>query len=420
MAVQIVKKKLKTGSTTKVKQEKQLKFIWEGVDRKGAKIKGVSNGTSPALVKAQLRKQGINPTSVKKHSKGMKSKGKGIETKDISLIARQLATMMKAGVPLVQSLDIIGTGNEKASVQDLVLEIKNDVEAGSPFGDSLRKHSRYFDDLFCDLVSAGEQAGALEEMLERIALYKEKSEALKSKIKSAMKYPITVLSLAGIVTAVLLIKVVPVFQDLFNGFGASLPAFTMVVIHLSDFMVAYWWIFVAVIIGLFVANREFDVRSEAYRDFKDRLILKIPIISEILNKGAVARFARTLSTTFAAGVPLVDALESAAGASGNVVYRKAILKIKDDVSTGIQLHTCMESAQIFPNMVNQMVAIGEESGALDSMLSKIADIYEAEVDDAVEGLSSLMEPLIMAVLGIVIGGLVIAMYLPIFKLGSVV
>ena len=402
-----------------IKEQRHHSFNWEGINRKGSKTKGVIQAANPALVKAQLRKQGIKPTKVRK--KGFElfeSKGKPVVPKDISLIARQMATMMKAGVPLVRSLEIIGQGNEKPSVQTLVLNIKNDVEAGNNFADALRKHPRHFDELFCDLVAAGEKSGALENMLDRIALYKEKSEALKSKISKALKYPITVMIVAGIVTAILLIKVVPMFQEMFQSAGADLPAFTQFVVNISDFMTNYWWIILLGIAATLFIAKEMNVRSESFRDFKDRLLLKLPIISLILNKGAIARYARTLSTTFAAGVPLVEALESAAGASGNVVYRTAILKIRDDVSTGMQMHLSMQSADLFPNMVVQMVAIGEEAGSLEHMLTKVAEIYEQEVDDAVDGLASMIEPIIISVLGIVVGGLLVAMYLPLFKIGQ--
>ena len=424
MAVSTVKKpvaKSRAAKRKSVNAQKHHNFTWEGLDRRGAKVSGEIQAANPALVKAQLRKQGIRPGKVRK--KGIelfKSKGKPVTPTDVALIARQLATMMKAGVPLVQSLEIIGQGNDKPSVQQLVLEIKNDVEGGNNLADALRKHPRHFDNLFCDLVGAGEQSGALETMLDRIALYKEKSEALKSKIKKALTYPVAVLIVAAIVTAVLLVYVVPMFKELFTGFGADLPAFTQFVVNLSEGMQANWWLFLLIIIGAVIANKEFHQKSEKYRDFKDRLVLKLPVISEILNKGAVARYARTLSTTFAAGVPLVEALESAAGASGNVVYRTAINKVRDDVSTGMQMNLSMQSTNIFPNMVVQMVAIGEESGALDSMLSKVAEIYEQEVDDAVDGLSALIEPIIMSILGVVVGGLIIAMYLPIFQMGAVV
>lgn len=423
MAVSTVKRKAPSKKAVKktINAQKHHNFNWEGIDRRGAKVNGEIQAANPALVKAQLRKQGIKPLKVRKKGVELfKSAGKPVTPADVALIARQMATMMKAGVPLVQSLEIIGQGNEKPSVQQLVLEIKNDVEGGTNLADALRKHPRHFDDLFCDLIGAGEQSGALETMLDRIALYKEKSEQLKSKIKKALTYPIAVLIVAGVVTAVLLIYVVPMFESMFKDFGADLPAFTQFVVGISNDMQEYWWIGLLGIIGLVVANKEMHQKSEPFRDFKDRMALKIPIISTILNKGAVARYARTLSTTFAAGVPLVEALDSAAGASGNVVYRKAILKIKDDVSTGMQMNLSMQSVNLFPNMVIQMVAIGEESGALDSMLSKVADIYEQEVDDAVDSLSSLMEPIIMSILGVVVGGLIIAMYLPIFQMGSVV
>ena len=412
-----VARKPKAGS----KPAKLKAFIWEGVDKRGGKKTGQMSASNAAMVKAQLRKQGINPTKVK--PKGIElfsGKGKPVEPVDIAVIARQLATMMKAGVPLVQSLDIIGTGHEKPSVQKLVLQIKTDVEGGMPFNEALRQHPRHFDELFCDLVQAGEQSGSLEDLLDRIATYKEKTEALKAKIKKALFYPTAVLIVATIVTAILLIKVVPTFQDLFKGFGADLPAFTLFVIGLSEFMQNYWYYFLLGVVAAYFLDKEASVRSPAYRHFKDRLALKLPIIGDILHKGAIARFARTLSTTFAAGVPLVEALESAAGASGNIVYKTAIDKIRDDVSTGTQMHVSMESTNMFPNMVVQMVAIGEESGSVDSMLSKVAEVYEQEVDNAVDALSSLLEPIIMAFLGVVIGGLIIAMYLPIFQLGNVV
>jgi type IV pilus assembly protein PilC len=425
MATETVKRK--TGTTVKrkartgTKPAKLKAFVWEGVDKRGGKKSGEMSASNPAMVKAQLRKQGINPTKVK--PKGIElfaSRGKPVEPVDIAIIARQLATMMKAGVPLVQSLEIIGSGHEKPSVQKLVLQIKTDVEGGMPFHDALRQHPRHFDDLFCDLVEAGEQSGSLEELLDRIATYKEKTEALKAKIKKALFYPTAVLIVAAIVTAILLIKVVPTFQDLFKGFGADLPAFTMFVINLSQFMQDYWHYFLLTIVAAVFVNKEANHRFATYRHFKDRLALKLPIIGDILHKGAIARFARTLSTTFAAGVPLVEALESAAGASGNIVYKTAIDKIRDDVSTGTQMNVSMESTNMFPNMVVQMVAIGEESGSVDSMLAKVAEVYEQEVDNAVDALSSLLEPIIMAFLGVVIGGLIIAMYLPIFQIGNVV
>lgn len=343
-----------------------------------------------------------------------------ITPKDIALVTRQIATMLMAGVPLIQSIEMIGSGSTNKSVSKLMETIGDEVRAGQPLSTALRKHPRYFDDLYCDLVASGEQSGALDKIFDRVALYKEKSEALKSKIKKAMFYPIAVLVVALIVTSILLIFVVPQFQDIFNGFGAELPAFTLFVIAISEFMQEYWWMALIAVVAFGYVFKEAHLRSLALRDATDRAILKLPIIGMILNKAAVARYARTLSTTFAAGVPLVDALDSAAGASGNAVYRYAILEIKAEVSSGNQMNWAMRNSKIFPDMVIQMVAIGEESGSLDGMLAKVATIYEQEVDDAVDGLSSLLEPLIMAVLGVLVGGLIVAMYLPIFQLGSVI
>ncbi|MFC5697966.1 type II secretion system F family protein [Pseudomonas sp. GCM10022186] len=403
--------------------EKALKtstFAWEGTDKKGAKIKGEISGQNPALVKAQLRKQGINPTKVRKKSPSLLSAGKKIKPMDIALFTRQMATMMKAGVPLMQSFDIIGEGFEKPAMRTLVNEVKQEVAAGNSLANSLRKKPDYFDELYCNLVDSGEQAGALETLLDRIATYKEKTEALKAKIKKAMNYPIAVVVVAIIVSAILLIKVVPQFQSVFANFGAELPAFTLMVIGLSEILQEWWFI---VLLGFFVvgfAIQQAHRKSASFRDWVDHTVLKLPIVGDILYKSAVARFARTLATTFAAGVPLVDALDSVAGASGNVVFKNAVLKIKQDVSTGMQLNFSMRTTGVFPAMATQMTAIGEESGALDEMLDKVASFYEAEVDNAVDGLTSLMEPLIMAVLGVLVGGLIIAMYLPIFQLGNVV
>ena len=397
-------------------------FLWVGVSARGKKMEGELSGSSIALVKAQLRKQGITPSKVKRKPKplfGIKSVQK-VTPKDIALITRQIATMLMAGVPLIQSIEMIGSGAQNKSVSKLMESIGDDVKAGMPLSQSLRKHPRYFDDLYCDLVASGEQSGALDKIFDRVALYKEKAEALKSKIKKAMFYPIAVLVVALIVTSILLIFVVPQFQDIFNGFGAELPAFTLMVIGISEFMQEYWWMMLIAIIVVGYAYKEALLKSKKLRDANDRAILKLPVIGMILNKAAVARYARTLSTTFAAGVPLVDALDSAAGASGNAVYRYAILEIKAEVSSGNLMNWAMKNSNIFPDMVVQMVAIGEESGSLDGMLAKVATIYEQEVDDAVDGLSSLLEPLIMAVLGVLVGGLIIAMYLPIFQLGSVV
>jgi len=403
--------------------EKAIKtslFSWEGTDKKGAKVKGDMSGTNPSLVKAQLRKQGINPTKVKKKSASLFGQGKKIKPLDIALFTRQMATMMKAGVPLLQSFDIISEGVDNQNMRKLVEEVKQEVAAGNSFANSLRKKPLYFDELYCNLVDSGEQSGALENLLDRVATYKEKTESLKAKIKKAMTYPIAVVIVALIVSAILLIKVVPQFQAVFSGFGAELPAFTMMVIHMSEFLQAWWFLVLIAIFGFSFSIREVHRRSKKFRDGFDRAVLKLPIVGDILYKSAVARYARTLSTTFAAGVPLVDALDSVSGATGNVVFKEAVNKIKQDVSTGMQLNFSMRTTGVFPAMAIQMTSIGEESGALDTMLDKVASFYEEEVDNAVDNLTTLMEPLIMAVLGVLVGGLIIAMYLPIFQLGSVV
>ncbi|MCP3431064.1 type II secretion system F family protein [Stutzerimonas stutzeri] len=395
-------------------------FSWEGTDRKGSKVKGELSGASPALVKAQLRKQGINPQKVRKKSVSLFGAGKKIKPMDIALFTRQMATMMKAGVPLLQSFDIIGEGFDNPNMRKLVDDLKQEVAAGNSFATALRKKPQYFDDLYCNLVDSGEQSGALETLLDRVATYKEKTEALKAKIKKAMNYPIAVVLVAVIVSAILLIKVVPQFQEVFANFGAELPAFTLMVIGLSEALQEWWFIVLAGLIGGAFAFKEAHKRSEKFRNWFDRLLLKVPIVGDILYKSSVARFARTLSTTFAAGVPLVDALDSVAGATGNVVFRSATMKVKNDVSTGMQLNFSMRTTGTFPTMAVQMTAIGEESGSLDEMLAKVATFYEDEVDNMVDGLTSLMEPMIMAVLGVLVGGLIIAMYLPIFQLGAVV
>lgn len=396
-------------------------FAWEGSDKRGARVKGESRGNNIALIKADLRRQGINPIKVSKKSTFFSNASKKqITPKDIAIMSRQLATMMSAGVPLVQSFEIIGRGHENPSMQDLLLSIKSDVEGGSSLTEALSKHPLYFDELYCNLVRAGEHAGILEGLLHKIAIYKEKIEAIKGKIKKAMFYPAAVVVVAFIVTAVLLVYVVPQFESLFKGFGADLPAFTLFVLALSKFFQAWWWAMAGGIFGAVYTFIEMKKRSRKLQHSLDRLMLKLPIVGPILNKAAIARFARTLATMFAAGVPLVEALQSVAGAAGNIVYSDAVLQIRDNVSTGQQLQLAMRQANLFPNMVVQMVAIGEESGSLDAMLSKVADFYEEEVDNAVDALSSLLEPLIMVVLGILVGGLIIAMYLPIFKLGSVV
>ncbi|MEO2267974.1 type II secretion system F family protein [Pseudoalteromonas sp. YIC-656] len=407
------------------KQKQQINqldtFQWVGVSSRGKKLEGEMNGSSIALVKAQLRKQGITPSKVKKKPKPLFGGGKQkITAKEIAMLTRQIATMLLAGVSLVQAIDMIADGSENKGMQSLLRTIGDEVKAGQPLSTALRKHPKYFDDLYCDLVASGEQSGALDRIFDRVALYKEKAEALKSKIKKAMFYPTAVMVVAALVTSILLIFVVPQFQEIFAGFGAELPAFTLFVIKISEFMQSYWWV---AVIGIVVGGYLFKqarMNNKQFSDKVDAAILKLPVIGMILNKAAVARYARTLSTTFAAGVPLVDALDSAAGASGNAVYRDAILDIKSEVSSGNPMNWAMRNSNIFPDMVIQMVAIGEESGSLDDMLAKVATIYEQEVDDAVDGLSSLLEPLIMAVLGVLIGGLIVAMYLPIFQLGEVV
>lgn len=397
-------------------------FLYEGTNRRGQKVKGEIPSKNMALAKAILRKQGVNVLSIRQKSKNPLEfmTKKKIKPMDIAIFTRQLATMMKAGVPLVQSFEIVAEGLDNPAMREIVLGIKGEVEGGNTFAGALRKYPQYFDDLFCSLVGSGEQSGSLETMLDRVAIYKEKSELLKMKIKKAMKYPIAVMVVALVVTIILMVKVVPVFSDLFASFGAELPAFTQMVVDMSKWMQSYWFVLVGVIVVTIGAFREAHSRSEKFRDFIDRSVLKMPIFGDIVYKAIIARFARTLATTFAAGVPLIDALESTAGATGNVIYRKATMQIREDVSTGQQLQFSMRSTELFPSMAIQMVAIGEESGALDAMLDKVATHFENEVDNAVDGLTSLMEPMIMAILGILVGGLVVAMYLPIFQMGSVI
>ena len=398
--------------------KRDVPFAWEGRDKRGARIKGKSLAPDETALRAELRRQGIAPTRIRKQRDGRR--GGKPDTGDIAVFSRQLATMLAAGIPLVQAFEIVGNGHEKASMQKLILDIKADVEGGTSLHESLGKHPLYFDDLYVNLVEAGEQAGALESLLDKIATYKEKTEALKKKVKKALFYPAAVLVVAVVVTVVLLIFVIPQFEALYKGFGADLPAFTQMVIDLSKFVQHDGIFLVAAIGACAYAFVYFKKRSKAMREFLDRVALKVPIIGPILNKSAIARFARTLSTMFAAGVPLVEALESVAGATGNIVYEQAVLKMRDEVATGQRLQRAMENSGLFPNMVNQMIAVGEESGSLDEMSGKVATFYEAEVDNAVDAMSSLMEPLIMVVLGVLVGSLVIAMYLPIFKLGSVV
>jgi type IV pilus assembly protein PilC len=396
-------------------------FVWEGTDKRGKKVKGEMSGQNDALVKATLRRQGISPGKVKKKAKPLfGTAGKKITAKDISIFSRQMATMMSSGVPLVQSFEIVGRGHENPNMQELILTVKADVEAGNNLAEALAKHPLYFDELFVNLVRAGEAGGILESLLDKIATYKEKTELIKSKIKKALFYPAAVLIMAFVVTAVLMIFVIPQFSQLFSDFGADLPAMTKIVILMSDFVVANVVVLFFGIVGGVIGIKELIKRSIPVQHLIQRASLKAPVFGDILTKATIARFARTTSTMFAAGVPLVEAMDSVAGAAGNVVYGNAIRGMRDEIATGQQLQVAMRDTKLFPNMVVQMVAIGEESGAIDSMLAKVADFYEQEVDDAVDAMSSLMEPLIMAVLGVLIGGLVIAMYLPIFKMGQVV
>ncbi len=398
---------------------KDTPFTWEGKDKKGNKIRGRILAVSENDVRADLRRQNIVPTKIRKQRTLFSSGGK-VSPQDIAIFSRQLATMLAAGIPLVQAFEIVGVGHEKPAMQKLILDIKLNIEGGSSLHESLAKHPLYFDDLYINLVEAGEQAGALESLLDKVATYKEKTEALKKKIKKALFYPAAVLAVAVIVTLILLLFVIPQFEALFKGFGADLPAFTRMVIDLSRFVQNEgWWVGLIVGGGIFTFAY-FHKRSRALRQFIDRTMLKLPIIGPILVKAAIARYARTLSTMFSAGVPLVEAMESVAGATGNIVYEMAVMRMRDEVATGQRLQRAMENTGLFPNMVVQMIAVGEESGSLDAMAAKVADFYELEVDTAVDGLSSLLEPLIMAILGVLVGGLVIAMYLPIFKLGAVI
>ncbi|HUW28579.1 MAG TPA: type II secretion system F family protein [Sulfuriferula sp.] len=404
----------KTTATLK----KDVPFVWEGVDKKGKKVKGEMNAGGEAVVNATLRRQGITVTKVKKQSSFGRSKK--ITEKDVALFTRQLATMMKSGVPLLQSFDIVSRGHANPAVQKLLIDIKSNIETGSSMSQAFAKHPLYFDQLYINLVNAGEQAGILDSVLDRLATYKEKILAIKGKIKSALFYPSAVLVVAFIITAVIMLFVIPAFKELFSSFGADLPAPTLVMMKISDIFVAYWWLIFGVIGGGFWFFFYTWKRSKKMQAVMDRTMLKLPIFGPLIEKAAIARWTRTLSTMFAAGVPLVEALTSVAGAAGNHVFYEATQKIRAEVSTGTSLTVAMQNSGIFPNMVQQMVSIGEESGALDSMLGKVADFFEREVDDAVDSLSSLMEPIIMVVLGTLIGGMVIAMYLPIFKMGSVV
>jgi len=405
-----------TASKQKAKV-KESAFLWEGKNKDGKIVRGEIRAASESVVQSTLRRQGISNTKVKKVR--FKSGGKVTE-KDIALFTRQLATMMKSGVPLLQAFDIVGRGHSNPAVGKLLLDIKADVETGSSLSQAFRKYPLYFDALYCNLVSAGEQAGILDTLLDRLATYKEKILAIKSKIKAALFYPVAIIVVAFIITAVIMIFVIPAFKDVFKSFGADLPALTLMIIAISDFFVAYWWAIFGIIGGALYSFLESWKRSEKIQMAMDRLLLRLPIFGDIVRKSVIARWTRTLATMFAAGVPLVESLDSVGGAAGNYVYKVATKQIQGEVSTGTSLTNAMQNSNTFPNMVTQMVAIGEESGALDSMLGKVADFFEQEVDDAVEAMSSLMEPMIMVVLGVLIGGMVIAMYLPIFKLGAVV
>ncbi|MCZ6517500.1 MAG: type II secretion system F family protein [Gammaproteobacteria bacterium] len=398
---------------------KQFPFKWEGTDTRGKKIKGKTTAANEAAVRSQLRRQGVVPRRIRTESTLFKSAGR-VSVGDIAIFSRQLSTMLTAGIPLVQAFDIVGNGHDNPAVQRLVMNIKQDVESGASLAEALAKHPLHFDDLFVNLVMAGEQAGALETLLDKIATYKEKTEAIKKKVKKALFYPGAVMVVALIVTTILLIFVIPEFESLFQGFGADLPAFTRMIIDLSVFVRAQGIFLVMAISGAIGGYIYAYKRNRKLREIQDRIALKLPIIGGILDKSAVARFARTLATMFAAGVPLVEALESVSGACGNIVYEIAVLQMRDEVATGQRLQHAMENTERFPNMVIQMIAVGEESGSLDEMASKVADFYEDDVDNAVDGLSSLLEPLIMAILGVLVGGLVIAMYLPIFKMGAVI
>ena len=395
-------------------------FLWEGLNKRGARVKGETSADSEIAARAELRRNGVNVLKIRKKPKSLFSTKKKIKPVDVAYFLRQMTTMLSSGVPLVQAFDIVGRGHENPAMAALIMNLKADVEGGETFAAALAKHPRYFDDLVVNLVEAGEQSGTLETLLDKIATYKEKTESLKGKIKKAMFYPAAVIVVAIVVTAILLIFVVPQFEALFVGFGADLPAFTRLVVNLSNFVQSAWWAILGVILLIIFLFTQAYRRSPRFRRTLDILILKIPAIGPILRKAAIARFARTLSTLFAAGVPLVDALRSVAGATGNALYGEATERMREETAAGAQLQWSMRNVGIFPNMVVQMVAIGEESGSLDAMLAKVADFYEEEVDNAVDSLSSLLEPLIMVILGVLIGGLVIAMYLPIFMLGQVI
>ncbi len=399
----------------------KIDFIWTGTDKSRKKIKGEITSRSETIAKVELRQQGYRVTNIKPKPKPLFSaRVKPITPGDIAVFSRQLATMLASGIPLVQAVDIVGRGHENPSMQKLLMSIKTDIEGGETFSEALKKNPVYFDDLFCNLVEAGEQAGVLETLLDKIATYKEKTESMKKKIKKALTYPIAVVAVAVIVTAILLIFVVPVFEDLFKSFGADLPSFTKMVIAMSEWVQVYWWMVIGGVVAFVYTFSYFKKRSKAFNHFLDKMLLRLPIVGLIVNKSAIARFARTLSTMSAAGVPLVEALRSVAGACGNIIYEEAVLKMREDVANGQRLQFAMQQVNLWPHMVQQMVAIGEEAGSMDAMLSKVADFFEEEVDNLVDNLSSLMEPMIMVILGSLVGGLVVAMYLPIFKMGSAI
>lgn len=401
-------------------QPKIFTFEWKGTNRDGKKTGGELKGATVAEVKSQLKSQGVNPKVVRKKASPFFARNPDIKPMDIAMATRQIATMLAAGVPLVTTIEILGRGHEKLKMRDLLGTILSEIQSGIPLSDALHPHRRYFDDLYVDLVAAGEHSGSLDAVFDRIATYREKAEQLKSKIKKAMFYPAAVVVVAILVTTLLLLFVVPQFEDIFKGFGAELPAFTQMIIGISRWLQSSWYLFfIAITVGIWLFVRAHR-NSQMVRDRVDEFVLKIPVIGEILHKAAMARFSRTLATTFAAGVPLIDGMESAAGASGNAVYRKALLKVRQEVMAGMQMNVAMRTTGLFPDMLIQMVMIGEESGSLDNMLNKVANIYEMQVDDAVDGLSSLIEPIMMVVIGTLVGGLIVGMYLPIFQMGNVV
>ena len=404
-------------TTAKSKNTKESVFEWEGKDRNGKQVRGETRASGINQVQSVLRRQGVTPVKIKRRRM---SAGSSIKPKDMAIFTRQLATMMKAGVPLLQAFDIVGRGNPNPRVTKLLNDIRTDVETGTSLSVAFRKYPLYFDNLYCNLVEAGEAAGILDQLLDRLAVYMEKTEAIKAKIKSALMYPISVLVVAFVVVAVIMIFVIPSFKEVFTSFGADLPAPTLVVIAMSEFFVKYWWLIFGGLGGGFYFFMQAWQRNERVQEFMDRLMLKLPIFGTLVEKSCIARWTRTLATMFAAGVPLVEALDSVGGAAGNSVFTKATIKIQQEVSTGTALTVAMTNANLFPSMVLQMCAIGEESGSIDHMLGKAADFYEAEVDDMVAGISSLMEPIIIVVLGVIIGGIVVSMYLPIFKIGQVV